>query len=115
MTDHNGSEAAMDRRDPDPTIDAIEPNALIGLDYSYGDPPIAHTVRWIRPEHVPECADPVYGGVETISARFARWFAVPCRVCFDAPPPGHPGTDLDCPAWTDCTHDHPYLAWQVQS
>lgn len=95
-----------DLRAPDPTLDAIEPDALIGLDYSEGEPLIGHTVRWIKEQgHVPDCAEPEFGGLEAIEANHARWFAVPCRVCFaDAPAPGNREQPLGA---------SPFLAWQV--
>lgn len=101
-------------RAPDPNLDALGSAAIVGLDYGYGSPQIAHLVRWVFPEHVPVCADPTYGGVPTIGATEARWFAVPCRVCFPhAPLPGD-GHDELC-ATEGCKDEcgNPGLAWQV--
>lgn len=104
-------------RIPDPTLDALEPDAPIGLDYSEGEPLIGHLVRWVNREHVPECADPKYGGVEVIGARHAAYIAVPCRECFPkAPPPGWRHS-ADAPEGADglSVAADPHLAWQVPS
>ena len=95
----------------DPTLDSIEPNAVIALDYVPGGPPLGHIAVWSAKHrhYAPECyPDPDFGGWETATADQARWFAVPCHVCFhDAP---EHGTDpLQRPkAGT-------YLKWQTES
>ena len=97
-------------RAPDPTLGAIEPDALIGLDYSQHEPLIGHTVMLIDGHDVPDCDEGAGGGLDVVQARHARWFAVPCRECFpDAPQPGElPRCHDNCAPLTIS-----HLAWQL--
>jgi hypothetical protein len=92
-------------RAPDPTLDGL-PSLAVALDMT-GDPAVAHVSV--------ECAVFLARSTTYLSAKAARWFAVPCRECFpDAPPPG---AKTRCCGSPECErggwHQYANLAWQA--
>lgn len=85
-------------RSPDPTLDAMDSKWGV-VSIEDGDPPTAH-------EMDPADCDPG-DHFKRQWSRYARWYAVPCSLCFPAaPPPGRHG---------DADDNWPveHLDWQV--
>ena len=93
-----GDNASTRLRAPDPTLDAMDAKWGV-VSIEDGDPPTAHEM-----DPGDRCDPGDHFKREW--SRYARWYAVPCHLCFpEAPPRGQrtPGGD----------HPPADLAWQV--